>query len=401
MKKIVALLLALVMVFGMVACAQTTSEAENSVTEPKVEAANTNEEEVTPADSEESPAEETAMEETSSGEEDVSRYFASGDHYKDFAADGKYKVAFICAGLASSWFAPKSAAMEQVAAENGIEYLAINGNADENIMLQALETCIAQDYDGIVWCLANQSLVPTFVERCKEAGIAFISTDDGGMDYDGLFPPTVGLDNYALCYFSAAEMAKEAVARGWAEDLSKLKIIVVDQTISDACHRRMNGATQAMKDNIPGLTDDNFIVVDQSGDLTEAISKFSGAVQSCKDSAENFIVYHYANNVWDVCSAVIDENGLSWDNVLMGGLAQDGSVGAAFEESEAKANALYLTGILSYASGVTIMNKYVDLFQNGITLPAFTSYDQWLVTADNYQEFMDAYETAMENVDIG
>ena len=394
MKKILAMILALAMVLSMVACGAQQEAAAPAATEAAPAATEAAKEEA-PAATEAAPAETEAIE---TEEEDPSLYFSGTDHYKDFAADGKFKVAFICAGLASSWFAPKSAAMEKVALENGIEYLAINGNSDENIMLQALETCVSEDYDAIVWCLANASMVPTFVERCKEEGMAFISTDDGGTDYDGLFPPTVGLDNWSLCNYSALAMAEEAVNRGWDKDLDNLKIIVVDQTISDACHRRMNGATAAMKTVIPGLTDDNFLIIDQNGSLEDAVNKFSGAMMTAKAEAEHFIIYHYAHNVWDVCSAIIDENGIDWNNILMGGLAQDGSVGAAFADSEAKSNALYLTGILSYASGETIMNLLVDLFKNGTPVPGFTSYDKWLVTAENAQEFMDIYNAAMEGM---
>ena len=401
MKKILALILALTMVLGMLACsaqpetaapdAAETTPAETVADAPADTSADTSAEAP-----EEAP---TATEAVETGEEDQSQYFYDPDYYKrDYNADGKLKVAFICAGLASSWFAPKSAAMAKVAEENGIEYLAINGNSDENFMLQGLETCTSEGYDAIVWCLANASLVPTFVERCKEEGIVFISTDDGGTDYDGLFPPTVGLDNWALCNFSAMAMAQEAVNRGWDQDLDNLKIIVIDQTISDACHRRMNGATAAMKTVMPNLTDDNFLVIDQNGSLEDAVNKFSGAMMTAKSEAEHFIIYHYAHNVWDVCSAIIDENGIDWNNVLMGGLAQDGSVGAAFADSEAKSKALYLTGILSYSSGETIMNLLVDLFENGTPIPGFTSYDKWIVTADNAQKFMDIYNAAMEGM---
>ena len=99
MKKILAILLALVMVLSMVACgAKQEAVAPAAPEAPKEEAAAPAAPE---APKEEAPAEEGPSQYALEAQAAANAYandtfFDNSENYKDFNADGKLKVAFVC-----------------------------------------------------------------------------------------------------------------------------------------------------------------------------------------------------------------------------------------------------------------------------------------------------------------
>ena len=123
MKKLIALLLALVMVIGLVACGAKEEAAAPAATEAapaaKEEAPAAKEEAAAPAESA-ILTEEEAAEARDAGtlvgdpyagydynEGTATWYYSNYPNYKDFKEDGKVKVAFVCK-FSGSWFTPKA-----------------------------------------------------------------------------------------------------------------------------------------------------------------------------------------------------------------------------------------------------------------------------------------------------
>ena len=390
MKKLVVLLMCAMLVFSAVACtaaAPAAEEAAPAATEvATTEAAAAPEAAATdaPAAATSKYAEEAKVA-ASAYTNDT--YADNHENYKDFAADGTFKVAFVCKFLTSSWFAPKSKGMADKAKELGIEFIGIDANNSEDAFLQGVQNAINQDVDAIILTPVTAAMLPACIDLCKEAGVAYITTDDGGYDSQGNRVPHLGLDDYGLCYSAGKAAALAAVERGF--DVSKLKIAMLDAPSVESIHGRSLGAYQGMMDNIPGLTDDNFIWLDTVDNLTDNnIAKFSSAYQANAASTEYWMVFCGGNNVWDAAFPIFDENGADYTKIICSGVVGDTTVAAAMNASEAKANSIFCAGILPYPSGAALIELCNDLFQNGTLFPNFTGYPEYIVSAANIDQWV-------------
>lgn len=389
MKKIVVLLMCAMLVFTAVACTSATPAAEETASAAEATAAET------ATESEPAAAEQAAAAPSKYAEEAAAAasayshdtYFDNHENYKDFAADGVYKVAFVCKFLTSSWFAPKSQGMEDKAKELGIEFIGIDANNAEDAFLQGVQNAINQDVDAIILTPVTAAMLPSCIDLCQQAGVAYITTDDGGYDSNGNRVPHLGLDDYGLCYSAGKAAATAAVERGF--DVSKLKIAMLDAPSVESIHARSLGAYQGMMDNIPGLTDDNFIWLDTVDNLTDNnIAKFSSAYQANAASTEYWMVFCGGNNVWDAAFPIFDENNADYSKIICAGVVGDTTIAPAMSASEAKANCLFCAGILPYPSGEALIELCNDLFQNGTLFPNFTGYPEYIVSAANIDQWV-------------
>ena len=163
MKKLIALLLALVMVVGLVACGAKAPEAEA----PKAEAEAPKAEAEAPKAEAEAPADAILSEEDAAAARDAGSlvgddyagynyyegtdtwYYSNYPNYKDFKEDGKVKVAFVCK-FSGSWFTPKANSLGETVKAAGYEYLFVDANSDEQAWIDGVENVINQDFDVVV-----------------------------------------------------------------------------------------------------------------------------------------------------------------------------------------------------------------------------------------------------------
>jgi len=396
MKRILALLLGIIMLVSIVACAPA-ADAPAPAPAPDAPAADA------PADAPAPDAPADAPVDTgpqvwalqdevdfASTANAMDEYFDNFENYKDFQADGVLRVVYICKFLTSIWFAPKHEAMQQRAEELGIEYIGIDANSSEDMFMQGVTTAITMDADFVVLTPVNTAMLPAIVDLLKEAGIAYMTTDDGGLDSNGLRVPHQGLDSYWLCHPVGVAMGEEAISRGW--DVSKLKIAMLCAPAVESIRHRSIGAYAGLLETIPGLTDDNFIWLDTIDNLTDNnIAKLSGAFQAHTADTDYWMVFCGGNNVWEAAFPIFDEAGLDFNNIVLGGLAMDASVADAMSESEAKGRSIFAAGILSAPSGVELINMAYDLYTNGTRLPNFSGYPEWLVYQANVDEYVAAF----------
>jgi len=393
MKKFVAVLLCAAMVLACVGCAQQAAPASSaSASSGSASSAASAASESTIPASTSAPAKK-ATEKYAADVEKAStayskdKYFDNHEHYKKFGKDGKYKVAFVCKFLTSSWFGPKSAGMKAEADKLGIEYIGIDANNNEDAFMQGVQNAINQDADAIILTPVTAAMLPAVVDLCKKAGVAYITTDDGGYDAQGNRIPHLGLDDYALCYASGKAMGEAAVKRGF--DVASLKIALLDAPAVESIHARNLGAYQALMDTIPGLTDDNFLWLDTVDNLTDNnINKLSSAFQANKATTKYWMVYCGGNNVWEAAFPIFDENKVDYKNVICGGVCADTSIADAMKGSADKAASLFCSGILAAPSGAALIDLCNDLFKKGKLFPNFTGYPVNIVSADNIDRWV-------------
>ena len=153
MKKLIALLLAVLMVFALVACASSdktpatdspateTPAASDTTEAPAADAPASTGEALSEEDAEAARDAGTLVSDPLTGYEysDSTNtwYYSNYPNYKDFKADGVVKVAFVCK-FSGAWFTPKANSLGDTVKAAGYEYLYIDANSDEQAWLDGI-----------------------------------------------------------------------------------------------------------------------------------------------------------------------------------------------------------------------------------------------------------------------
>jgi ABC-type sugar transport system substrate-binding protein len=307
--------------------------------------------------------------------------------YKDFNADEKLKVAFVCKFLTSVWFAPKSRAMQERAAELGIEYIPIDANDNEDTFMQGVQNAINQDVDGIILTPVNTSMLPAIVDLCKAAGVAYMTTDDGGVDADGNRVPHLGLDDYALGKDSATEMVKAARERGFFANPSRVKVIMIDVPAVESFHNRLVGGYDVVKSAAPEIPEENYIWLDTVNGLVDnVVAKFSSQYQAIAAGTEYFIILGGDEGAPYGTYTILQENGVDFNKVLCSTINGSDMATTMMDENETIGRSIFFSGILPAPSGVALIDVMNDLFRNETPIPQFTGYPKNVCDYSNYKK---------------
>lgn len=137
MKKLIALLLAMVMVVGMVACAAKT-------------------------DSEPAPTPETPAAEEEAGE-------TTGDAGATDVSD--IKLGYVCMNLGNPWFVEVQRGFEAACKELGVQCMIVDSQYDVSKQVSDVETLVNDGYNGIMISPIDQNALTAIVDSANEAGI--------------------------------------------------------------------------------------------------------------------------------------------------------------------------------------------------------------------------------------
>lgn len=194
MKKVIAMLLSLTMVFGMAACGGTDTQEESGTA-----------------------AEETVAEETEeTADADTAKTDADA---QDSAAAGSYKIGFSVKTLTNEPFQAFIADMIQVKVEEaGCEFVLATTDSAEDVAQQVsqIEDMLVSGIDAlIVNPLDSNAIIPA-LERCKEENVPVIMVDSGPAEEtdESLYVTYIGTDNYAGSVTAAEKMAEELGGEG-------------------------------------------------------------------------------------------------------------------------------------------------------------------------------------------
>ena len=177
MKKLIALLLALVMVLSLAACGakEEAKPAETKAPEAAAPAAP------------EAPAEEAAP--------------------KSLKVYGIYKSE-------SPYFVNEAASIEKTLNAKGEEYgmevtwTFLNCDGDAEKYMTQIDTAIADNADAIVTCIPDQTMSEAVVAKCEAAGVPVVACDDPLKDGDNnKLAPWFGIDAYNIGYAAGEWMA--------------------------------------------------------------------------------------------------------------------------------------------------------------------------------------------------
>ena len=289
MKKLIALLLALVMVVGLVACGEKAPEAAPEAA-PAPEAGAMTEEDAAAAVAA-GTMEEDALAGYGYSASTGNWYYSNYPNYKDFNADGKLKVAFVCK-FSGAWFTPKANSLGETVKAAGCEYLFIDANGDEQAWVDGVDNIIAQDFDAVCLTPPNTELLADALAKLQEAGIAYCTTDDPGPDAYGFYAPHIGLDDYYLHNELGKFVAQKIVEEKWLDgvDLSKVAFIIQDAPAVQAIHLRNQGFVDGIAETFPDLAAQAKWMDCGKADTADCAAKFGNEVSAFLAGTEKWLI---------------------------------------------------------------------------------------------------------------
>ncbi len=235
MKKLIALLLALVMVFALVACASSETKTEEPKTEtPAAE---------TPA-AEEPAAEEPAAEEPAAEE--------------PAAEAGTLYIPVMAKGFQHQFWQAVKAGSEAAAADYGVE-IYFDGPASEteiNAQVDMVKKEMAKDPQAMALAALSTESVTEILEECAEKNIPVIGFDSGVPDdTTGAVKATACTNNEAAAAIAADKFAEnEALAAKMAAATSDAPIVIACLS-QDAVSASVTGRTTGFVNRMAELAE--------------------------------------------------------------------------------------------------------------------------------------------------
>lgn len=97
-----------------------------------------------------------------------------------------------------TWFIDEGNAAKAKAEEMGAEFVFVDVQMNPEQCLKAVDNAIANNADGILMCIPDQTMSQAVVDKCKEANLPIVAVDDA-LEKDGKkLGPWVGIDGYKI-----------------------------------------------------------------------------------------------------------------------------------------------------------------------------------------------------------
>lgn len=208
LKKLLALLMALAMVFALTACGGSSSSSADE--EPAAEDAAPAEEEAAPEEeAAEAPAEEEAAAEEAAP--------AAGDEimantdYQSVDLSG-YHIGYVTINSSAPWGGRVGTEFERMAEEVGATVDTLDANTDADLVTQYCQQFVDEGVDALVVFGGDPAAMSEMAETCNDAGIPlFLCALDADAETDGYEYVTamIGPDQKQMCADIAAYVVEQ------------------------------------------------------------------------------------------------------------------------------------------------------------------------------------------------
>jgi L-arabinose transport system substrate-binding protein len=140
-----------------------------------------------------------------------------------------------------TWFIDEGAAAEAAAKEAGYDFTFVDAKMSPEEYLKAVDNAIANKAAGIVTCIPDQTMSQAVVDKLKEAGIPVVAADDALQDASGAkIAPWVGINAYIIGEANGEWIANYATTNNLVTDPACGLLIMTMDTVS-SCVPRAEG----------------------------------------------------------------------------------------------------------------------------------------------------------------
>lgn len=300
----------------------------------------------------------------------------------DTNGDGKLVIYGIYKSGDQTWFLNEGESAQATVEAAGGEFYYIDVQTDGQKELDAINTAIANNADGIVTCTPDQTMSQNIVDLCDEAGIPVVACDDALEDTDGnKLAPWVGISGYSIGE-SVGEWVCDYIEENDLAGDETVGLLMMTMDTVSSCVPRTEGEKAVLDERVPEIEEaGRLFTVDYDG-TTEEGNTASAAIFTANPQITKWIVF--GANEEGVVGAVraLETAGLDADSVCVG-------MGAYLAKDEYKKDtcmvaAPYFSDVAIGEGSVQVLFDLID----GLDVEMETAVDAVMTTPENYEEVM-------------
>lgn len=187
-----------------------------------------------------------------------------------------------------TWFLNEGEAAKAAVEAQGGTFTYVDAKMSSEETLKAIDNAIANQADGIVICVPDQTMSQAVVTKCEEAGIAVVAADDG-LEVDGAkIAPWVGIDGYNIGLANGEWMANYVLDNDLAGDDTVGLLIMTMDTVS-SCVPRTEGEYDKFVEMVPDYPAERIFYADYDG-TTDKGNTTSSAVFTAHPEIKTWLV---------------------------------------------------------------------------------------------------------------
>jgi len=306
---------------------------------------------------------------------------AVSDLLHDRNGDGKLVIYGIYKAGDQSWFINEGNAAKAVVEAAGGEFYYVDSKMSPEQYLNDINNAIANNADGIVTCIPDQTLSKTVVDTCNEAGIPIVAADDA-LEVNGeKLVPWVGIDAYNIGFANGEWINDYIDANGLADD-PECGILLMTMSTTSSCVPRTDGEYKAINDKYPQFESEGRLFYCDYDGTTDKGNTTSAAIFTGNPQIKKWIVTG-ANEEGTVGAVrALETAGLDADACVVG-------MGAYLAKDEFKKNSCMKAAAFfsDVAIGEGSVNAVFGLI-DGKEVALESAVDAIVVTPENYEEVM-------------
>jgi len=284
-----------------------------------------------------------------------------------------------------TWFIDEGEASQRAVEARGGTFHFVDARMSPEENMDAIENAIANNADGILLCIVDQTMSQAVVDRLREANIPVVAVDDALEDDNGnKLAPWVGIDAYVIGYATGEWMANYAMETGMADDPNVGLLLLTMETVSSVVPRT-EGQYDAFTGRIPDFPSDRIFRADYNGETAMGF-EVANTIFLANPEITSWLVM--AGNDEGAVGALraLEESELDFYSAVMG-------LGAYLAKDEwnlmGEATAMVAAAWFSAEDVGTISaNMLLDYIIDGTPMTMETAVPAIIVTPHDYQEIM-------------
>ncbi len=404
MKRITAVVLALILAFTLFSCGNNTSSSPSAS------------ESAAPSSA---APESAAASESATPSEEVQTGDMGGtigyvtDEVDHFSRD-PYKLVSLSLNTATTYVQMINDNLENWGTVLNYSISIFNANQDYDAYLNEMNVQAGLGADGLI-CGMDISLMPRVYELCEELGVAYVGGPTAFTDDDGhVIAPSVNQDEYGNGAMTMQWLA-DNYTNYWSDtlDVTKLGLVIIDFSAVDGIHARLPGVQDVFQAEFPEAAENIYIcdlLSHPSGFSNIAATDLTAATITAHSEIEKWFVVGLVDD-WAVGATRAVESLGKEDSVLV---ASDQADAFIAEMNTGYEGSVYVAGCaISTAELSGAMAACVVAILDGRATPE-TIWPEWvregdsypcidlpgtMITKDNYQQWLT--DTSFEALSAG
>lgn len=189
----------------------------------------------------------------------------TNDPNKNVNSDDELVVYGIYKAGDQTWFLDEGEAAKKVIEAAGGRFVYVDAKMDPQTYMNAIDNAIADNADGILTCIPDQTLSQSVMDKVEDAGIPIVAADDALQDADGnKLAPWVGIDSYALGLANGEWIGNYMTEMNYVDDPEVGVLFLTMETVS-SCVPRTQGEKDAFYKLHPNFDKSRVFEADTDG----------------------------------------------------------------------------------------------------------------------------------------